>query len=527
MQSRTRLVLFLILLIIPFSVQARYSDISFNQTGSTFCGLLDDGHAECFTTNYREPALVNGDPNQTYTQIDVGSYFACGITSSADVACWGDNVDDILNTIPQFDFPVIALSVDGYYVCAVDSGTNVKCWGQNVTGQASPPEDATGFLDVSTSFSHACGLKTDSTVECWGTRASGTIEPALSVVPSEITDLTSIDIRNVGFRNDVPVSTDVHCGIRAGGNAVCWHNDTGVTVAELISGPYKKVGIIDGSTDSFICAETLNGEIDCTSSSLSRTGSSGSLPTVERLPGTYLATDYSLYRTLCGYTTENRLECPRGFTDSGNINRTLQLVNSEWPMPTIVITDAEYYGYGIEIFYDTLFASDNNNFYDNYLFYDYEIFRDGEFLTATENERSYVDRTVEDGREYVYSIRAVHLYGQPGETSGGVSIQTSTTETALNDNPQVNRPSEPGGLRAEIYWFDIELFWDRDTSGNVRNYEIRRNGELITTTRGTSWYDDSTVSGERYVYDVIAVGHDNNILGFRSVPVKIGALECS
>lgn len=110
--------------------------------------------------------------------------------------------------------------------------------------------------------------------------------------------------------------------------------------------------------------------------------------------------------------------------------------------------------------------------------------------------------------------------------SNSISVRTSTTESDITNNPQSARPNEPAGLRAEVYWFDVELFWDRDFSGNVRNYEIRRNGELVATTRGTSWYDASTADGGRYVYDVIAVAEDNSILGFRSVPVEIGTAVC-
>jgi len=61
----------------------------------------------------------------------------------------------------------------------------------------------------------------------------------------------------------------------------------------------------------------------------------------------------------------------------------------------------------------------------------------------------------------------------------------------------------------------------------VNNYEIRKNGELVATTRGTSWYDNSTQGGESYQFDVVAVGNNNEILGIESVSVQIGPAECN
>lgn len=501
--------LFLVSLLTPLAAKATYIDMALGQ--SLFCGLLDNGQTDCYTTNFREPVFLNADPSLAFTEIAAGAYTFCGITTSQEVSCWADDTDGMLYP-PDFDFPVVQLSVEGWYACAVDSGDNAKCWGQNVHGQTNPPNEGAGFIDVTTEFSSACGLRADSTVECWGTQDSSTTD-AFSVLPAEATNLSSIQF-----------SRSLHCGIQDSGNALCW-NPTGELVAQFVNGPYKQImPVQDYPHTKVVCAETMGGELDCTSGELVQDGDIIQLATtVERLPNAYEAMDNGRTSNICAYHVENGLECPvnsRGV--SGIDQRLLDLVNRDLTIPIMVVSDAAYYGFGVEIFYSAPDISE----YTHSVFYDVDIFRNGEFLTRTENAHSYVDRTVEDGQDYSYAVRSVHLYGQIGDLSNSISIRASPTESDLGDNPVSARASEPTGLRAEVYWFDVELFWDRDNSGNVRNYEIRRDGELVATTRGTSWYDNTTEGDHRYVYDVIAVANDNSILGFRSVAVQIGETQC-
>jgi len=89
-----------------------------------------------------------------------------------------------------------------------------------------------------------------------------------------------------------------------------------------------------------------------------------------------------------------------------------------------------------------------------------------------------------------------------------------------------NRENGTQALRAEIYWLDVELIRDRNHSGAAEQYEIRRDGEVVVTTRGTSWYDNSTEEGLMYVYDVVAVDFEGTLIDFQSVRVQIGAAEC-
>jgi len=194
-------------------------------------------------------------------------------------------------------------------------------------------------------------------------------------------------------------------------------------------------------------------------------------------------------------------------------------------MPQLSITDAEYYGSmaGIELF----FTAVDETPYTYRLVYDTQIFRDGELLTVTDNYGSYLDKTATTEAEYTYELRAVHSFGQTGEFSEPITVSTSSNNTDTPTPPTSTRPDAPTGLRVDVYYHDVELFWDRNTSGAVNNYEIRKNGELVASTRGISWYDNTTQSGESYQFDVLAIGMNNEILGIETVHAQIGPAECN
>jgi len=85
------------------------------------------------------------------------------------------------------------------------------------------------------------------------------------------------------------------------------------------------------------------------------------------------------------------------------------------------------------------------------------------------------------------------------------------------------QPSEPGDLRAAVYSNTAaELFWSRstDSDGFVRGYEIRRNGELVTTIDALSYFTDDLTPGEVFAFTVTAVNFDNEQSTAASVTVS-------
>ena len=71
-----------------------------------------------------------------------------------------------------------AVSAGGRHTCGLRTTGNIRCWGDNLRGQTAPPggndelranEEGVGdFTAVSAGESHTCGLRRDGTVVCWG-----------------------------------------------------------------------------------------------------------------------------------------------------------------------------------------------------------------------------------------------------------------------------------------------------------------------------------------------------------------------
>lgn len=129
----------------------------------------------------------------------------------------------------------------------------------------------------------------------------------------------------------------------------------------------------------------------------------------------------------------------------------------------------------------------------------YEVRRDGRVVGATDGI-SYFTNSLVAGTGYVFSVVAIDTSGR---RSAPARVPVGTPE------PAAAVPARPAGLRAAVYSETaLELFWERD-GGPTRRYEIRRDGDIVGTTDGTSFFDDALDPGTAYRYRVIALegGH--------------------
>ncbi len=451
-----------------------------------------------------------------YTTVESGNYYSCGITDDGVVDCWGVPTQDGEISPPSFDNAVVNLSVGPYHACAVDSQGIAKCWGQNVHGQTEPPLPADNFVDVHAfGIFNSCGVKRNGEVLCWGRDGLNVIPNNLDTVfPSRITEFKT--------------NGDTSCATRADGTVSCWQfKAQNQTIANFSNGPYKKV-VTANDNRYAACALTFNGEVECVQPAVSANGAITTpiLQTIERLPNTYqdIANNSG---DLYGWTLDNGLVGIDAGVGS-RVSRLLDIVNGTLDMPELTLNDAVYYGAGsgTELFFDI-----QGSIFNFILEYDIQIIRNNEVIATTDSQRSYMDRTTSPDQQYTYEIRSVHSFGQVGPSSGSIEVSTGAAEPSNpGESPtapvESGRPDKTTGLRAEVYSQDIELFWDRNFSGNVLKYEIRKNGELVASSRGTSWYDNTTKAGEAYQFDVVAIGHDNQILGIDSTRVQVGPAEC-
>ena len=67
-----------------------------------------------------------------------------------------------------------------------------------------------------------------------------------------------------------------------------------------------------------------------------------------------------------------------------------------------------------------------------------------------------------------------------------------------------------------------EIFWSRNAAFN--EYEIFRDGELVATNDGTSFYDSVLESGVSYLYEVEAITEEGRVsIGAITIPAAVGA----
>jgi alpha-tubulin suppressor-like RCC1 family protein len=185
------------------------------------------------------------------TAVSAGDSFACAITAGGGVECWGNNSygqlgnDSTTNsTVPVpvagLTSGVTAVSAGGSFACAVTTTGGVECWGANLSGnvgiQIEPgssatsvpvPASVTGFTTgvtaVSAGQSFACAVTTTGGVECWGADGNGqlgNLSESSSFVPVQVEGLTTgVTVASAGKGLSA-------CALTAGGAIECWGDDT-------------------------------------------------------------------------------------------------------------------------------------------------------------------------------------------------------------------------------------------------------------------------------------------------------------
>lgn len=130
----------------------------------------------------------------------------------------------------------------------------------------------------------------------------------------------------------------------------------------------------------------------------------------------------------------------------------------------------------------------------------YEISRDGAVIFVRDT-LSYVDRALVGGTTYTFGVTAINNAGQ----RSGTAVTRLTTPGVMPTTSAISGLVAPGALRADVYSTrDAELFWTRPAMPGLL-HEIRRNGQVIATTDGSSHHVASLSSGQAYVFEVVAI----------------------
>jgi alpha-tubulin suppressor-like RCC1 family protein len=275
------------------------------------CAIAYEGEAYCWGEN-DNGALGDGTTSDTdadgpqfviggheWASISAGHDVSCGITTSGDAYCWGENDDGELGdgTTDDSDESGPQLVIGGYewtmvsvgdeHVCGVTTSGAAYCWGYNDDGQlgngtyGDTLEDGPSLVagginwaSISAGVGHTCGLSTSGVAYCWGADSedgdpagqlgNGSVGIGSSNVPNAVVGGLSFTALDAG---------DFHtCGVTVGGDGYCWgegssgqvgngdsdfENQTPMLVAGELEWSYIDAG------DDHTCGVTTSGAAYC------------------------------------------------------------------------------------------------------------------------------------------------------------------------------------------------------------------------------------------------------------------------
>lgn len=209
--------------VVPVSTQLQFTSFSYP------CGVTPTGDAWCFGDPLLRgaPATSSTTPTQVtgagiWRVIASGSNHRCGVTTSDEVKCWGNNDRGQLGTsnftssavpVPLFSTEHFAsVTVGGSNTCALSLSNQLYCWG---SGRSTPSlvPSSVPFTALSTSSTGAvCARGTDAVIYC-GSGDGPLVDPAPGLKLRAV---------SVGYSHT--------CGIGSDGLLYCWgHNDFGET----------------------------------------------------------------------------------------------------------------------------------------------------------------------------------------------------------------------------------------------------------------------------------------------------------
>jgi alpha-tubulin suppressor-like RCC1 family protein len=211
----------------PVAVAGGHTFSTVSEADRNGCGADTNGAAWCWGPNlYGElgtndtstdsialqPVAVAG--GQHYTSVSSGFVYACGVTTSHLVQCWGYNLTGQLGdgtttnriapaTVTGSDFVAVFAGATSFgnndgHTCALDTSGKASCWGYNGYGQlgatsadactasslacALTPVAVEGgllFISLALGKYHTCGMITDGHVYCWGYNVNGELGDGL------------------------------------------------------------------------------------------------------------------------------------------------------------------------------------------------------------------------------------------------------------------------------------------------------------------------------------------------------------
>lgn len=203
------------------------------------CALDSEGLAYCWGTNLTgqlgdgttESRLIPVPVSRglNFQSIHPGIGHTCALTPAGEAYCWGEVLYGDL-AYPPTPTPaghhLTFWQLDSQFslICGLTDEDELYCWGElNVTDTVVDLSDDPLLIDdglsgysISVGGGHVCGLAPSGQIECW---LGWDVQPATALVGPYVAADGAVFDRNA--RGTYPL-----CGIRAGGQALCWRVST-------------------------------------------------------------------------------------------------------------------------------------------------------------------------------------------------------------------------------------------------------------------------------------------------------------
>ncbi len=239
--------------IAPEAVLGGKKFTSISVGGVHVCGLVADGQAWCWGRP-GDGQLGNGQSGDTpqsvpdsvhggirFRQVSAGTNHTCGVTSSGEAYCWGQNLNGELGdgTTQAKDVPTLvtggilfdAIDVGDDHTCAFDLDGNAYCWGDGQYGQlgtgarssAEEPQLVIGglfFSSISAGAKYTCGISGDA-IYCWGRNDRGELGDGTLLSRTEPTLVVGgLSFEEVTAGEGAPFAAT--CGFSTDDIVYCW-----------------------------------------------------------------------------------------------------------------------------------------------------------------------------------------------------------------------------------------------------------------------------------------------------------------
>jgi len=275
--------------------------------GQASCAVLtSNGGTYCwgvYLTDALAPSLIAAGitSDRPLVSLAVGQSFACGLTSDGAAYCWGSNaygqlgVGSVFSSYVTQPIPVSGgvaftrLVAGDAFVCGLTTTQQVYCWGDDTLGELgdssainpraapAPVRTTEHFTSIAAGYQHVCALATTGTTYCWGANDGGQLGTLsadtcsvqgyqyYSYGPTTL-DVncarTPIAVTNVPGTFTSLTASNGTCGLLADGEAYCWGFapskgvPTSVRFTSLAAGSGAVCGIT--TTQSIACWSYAN-----------------------------------------------------------------------------------------------------------------------------------------------------------------------------------------------------------------------------------------------------------------------------